>query len=189
MSINVCLEKGGMLFFSPWWGGGMQFYHLGMGGGDSTFVFLTPRHCLPPHLSAEIYEQSLMSSLYIERLMCSVSSVGFASWAFTLFIYCLLNKVGALQLGGYVRREILDTATASMLSPPSPEHIIMTQSRARTLSWHQELRKWKKKEQTDTPALVASHWRSVHRRFFWQALSVDKDSWLKAKIVKAAWDP
>ena len=50
-------KRGGMLFFSPWWGGVMQFYHLGMGGGSTVFFLLWGAVCQPP--SAEIYEQSL----------------------------------------------------------------------------------------------------------------------------------
>ena len=34
--------------------------------------------------------------------------------------------------------------------------------------------------------LAASHWMSLHRRVFCQALSVDKDGWLNTKSVKAA---
>ena len=48
-------KGGSMLFFPPSWGRVMQFYHLGMGGVN--IFFLTPRRCLPPPPSAEIYEQ------------------------------------------------------------------------------------------------------------------------------------
>ena len=57
----MCLEKGGCAIFLNLMGeGAMQFYHLGIGGGEQ--FFLTPRHCLPPPPnSAESYEKSLIS--------------------------------------------------------------------------------------------------------------------------------
>ena len=56
--IYLCVwKRGSMLFFSPWWGGVMQFYRLGIGGGSIFFFWLWGTVCHPP--SVEIYEQSL----------------------------------------------------------------------------------------------------------------------------------
>ena len=44
--ISVHWKRGVGYFFHPDGGGVMQFYHLGIGGGQH--FFLTPRHCLPP---------------------------------------------------------------------------------------------------------------------------------------------
>ena len=54
--IFVCLERGGVCYFSHPDGGVMQFYHLGI-GGVNTFFLLRGTVC-HPH-STEIYEQSL----------------------------------------------------------------------------------------------------------------------------------
>ena len=55
--IFVCLEKGGICYFShPDGGGIMQFYHLGMEGSTFSFLLWGAVCHLP---STEIYEQSL----------------------------------------------------------------------------------------------------------------------------------
>ena len=47
----MCIwKRGGMLFFSPWWGGVMQFYHLGVGGGSTLFLLLRGAVCHPTPL-------------------------------------------------------------------------------------------------------------------------------------------
>ena len=63
--IYLCVwKRRGMLFFSPWWGGGvMQFYHVGI-GGVNIFFLLRGAVCHPP--PAKIYEQSLRPILCLD---------------------------------------------------------------------------------------------------------------------------
>ena len=50
MSINVCLEKGEYAIFLTLMGWVMQFYHLGIGGGDQHFFSYSEALSATPHL-------------------------------------------------------------------------------------------------------------------------------------------
>ena len=55
----MCVWRGGVAIFLTLMGGVMQFYHLGIGGGQRFFSYCEALSVTTPSPSAEIYEQSL----------------------------------------------------------------------------------------------------------------------------------
>ena len=89
----MCLERGGYAIFLTLMGGGiMQFYHLGMGGGQCFFSYSEALSATPPP-SAEIYEQSLRSCLLVYIYMIVIQDVVDVQH----YLYCAFCFVGNLH--------------------------------------------------------------------------------------------